>query len=617
MERQLVKLESVNFQELVSGKINLSIDFRSKLVERLDEYFNDNDKRWYVANFFVYLNYHPTKDYPINLEDVYKYIGFANKANAKRTLKNNFAQDEDYKVVVIPRDENLNDKGGRPEEDIMLNIDTFKNLCMLAKTQKGKEIRKYYTKLENIFNDIVNEQQIEYESKLKITQQMLDEKEKNIENLQKKPPLTLYIGHNPLIKNQYKVGITEDAYVREESHKSSNPNFQLVFRYESENAKSIESMVKLLMKPFKVTKPEWFNVTYDQLKTVFDFAVLMYDTYLIHESPVNLNEFVNRYNSNRLVHSNKARCLIEHSIYEEYMKDCVEVKPGKVTSTLLCEDFFEWLTLKYPEKAVTSHIKLNTGNWSTEFQREFMSVIAKSLNVEYKKISLINKKRNYNFNNVSGFVGLELKSMNKHIDFFEDVVYAEYVNEFTRLTNDPTNKVARVEVLEHFLQWVKQKGYVSKNNLYGKKNVATVFQDVFVAQIQQHTGAQFKEGVCKLKFQGCFIGLVHKEFCCNGNTHKEPPKITDEDKKRKMVISWLNADNNDCIAQLFRLTLKQGYVSFDDVKRVFKKKHNYDITANRRKIDWYLVFEKNEDKKCFMLRNEVAEIVVPFCHLQN
>jgi len=32
----------------------------------------------------------------------------------------------------------------------MLNIDTFKNLCMLAKTKRGKEIRKYYVKMEEI-----------------------------------------------------------------------------------------------------------------------------------------------------------------------------------------------------------------------------------------------------------------------------------------------------------------------------------------------------------------------------------------------------------------------------------------------------------------------------------
>jgi phage anti-repressor protein len=40
----------------------------------------------------------------------------------------------------------------------MLNIDTFKNLCMIAKTDKGKEIRNYYVKLENIYNKIIKEE---------------------------------------------------------------------------------------------------------------------------------------------------------------------------------------------------------------------------------------------------------------------------------------------------------------------------------------------------------------------------------------------------------------------------------------------------------------------------
>ena len=61
------------------------------------------------------------------------------KKNAKRTLENNFVEDEDYKVVFLPKEKNLNTKdlGGRPEETIMLNVDTFKNLCMMARTDKG------------------------------------------------------------------------------------------------------------------------------------------------------------------------------------------------------------------------------------------------------------------------------------------------------------------------------------------------------------------------------------------------------------------------------------------------------------------------------------------------
>lgn len=96
-------------------------------------------------------------------------VGFAHKKNAKRTLENNFTEGEDYKITVFPREHNIvslpteqnlehKNVGSRPEETILLNIDTFKNLCMMAKTQKGKEIRKYYVKLENIYNEIIKEE---------------------------------------------------------------------------------------------------------------------------------------------------------------------------------------------------------------------------------------------------------------------------------------------------------------------------------------------------------------------------------------------------------------------------------------------------------------------------
>lgn len=102
------------------------------------------------------MNYHPTNDYPINLETLIKLVGFTHKANAKRTLVNNFIVNEDYKILLIPKDEQVH--GGINKENIMLNIDTFKNMCMLVKTNKSKEIRSYYVKLENIYNKIVKEE---------------------------------------------------------------------------------------------------------------------------------------------------------------------------------------------------------------------------------------------------------------------------------------------------------------------------------------------------------------------------------------------------------------------------------------------------------------------------
>ena len=74
------------------------------MVETLNQEFTDDEQRWYIANLYVYMHYHPTNDFPINLENVYKMIGFAHKKNAKRTLENNFTKDEDYKIIMV-RDE--------------------------------------------------------------------------------------------------------------------------------------------------------------------------------------------------------------------------------------------------------------------------------------------------------------------------------------------------------------------------------------------------------------------------------------------------------------------------------------------------------------------------------
>ena len=150
---QMIKPESVDFRALVLQNNNISFDYQSKMIDRLNKEFTENQTRWYIANLYVYMNYHPTNDYPINLETLVKIVGFAHKKNAKRTLENNFTKDEDYKIIKLPREQKQN--AGRCEEEIMLNTDTFKNMCMLVKTEKAKEIRKYYVKLENIYNEII------------------------------------------------------------------------------------------------------------------------------------------------------------------------------------------------------------------------------------------------------------------------------------------------------------------------------------------------------------------------------------------------------------------------------------------------------------------------------
>ena len=207
---ELITPETINFIELVrNSNTSLSLNCESKMIDLLNKEFTEQESQWYITNLYIYLNYHPTNDYPINLENVYKMLGFANKGNAMKTIKSNFIKDEDYKIVIFRTEKNLNGKdlsgkdekaafpngkagpstknlGGRPIEDIMLNVDTFKNLCMIAKTDKGKEIRKYYVKLENIHNKIIKEeienQKLLLEQEKETTTKLLEEKDNIITN---------------------------------------------------------------------------------------------------------------------------------------------------------------------------------------------------------------------------------------------------------------------------------------------------------------------------------------------------------------------------------------------------------------------------------------------------
>jgi phage anti-repressor protein len=161
-----VKL-NVDFKELVNKNTLLTEEFQFKILSKLQKTFTNDEEKWYTANFFMYLNYHAINDFVIDLNNVYELIGFASKGNAKRTLANNFIENENFKILLcVPAKRNEKQRGGQNEEKVMLNIDTFKNLCLMAKTKNGKKIREYYVKLENIFNDINKEQFTENQIKL-------------------------------------------------------------------------------------------------------------------------------------------------------------------------------------------------------------------------------------------------------------------------------------------------------------------------------------------------------------------------------------------------------------------------------------------------------------------
>jgi phage anti-repressor protein len=296
--------KTINFNELVKNSTTtLSLNLQTKLVQHLNDEFTEQEQQWYIANLFIYMNYHPTNDFPINLDHVYNMLGFANKGNAMKTIKNNFTKDEDYKISFLPKEKSS--WGGSGGDKVMLNIDTFKNLCMLVKTDKGKQIRKYYVKLENIYNklikDEIEEQQnmleeknkmleqterelkqkeIEYKNQkkvLKATEKELTKyKEKTYEEVEKKE--SLYILQ---MDGGMKVGMTKrKTDLRLKDLQTGNVDkIEVLFDYKTSNAMLLEKLVHYILDRYRCnSNREFFNCDIEYIKQTIHICGGMMDT---------------------------------------------------------------------------------------------------------------------------------------------------------------------------------------------------------------------------------------------------------------------------------------------------------------------------------------------------
>ena len=304
MDKIMIKKSTINFQELVDENSDqLTLNFKSKMIDKLEHNFTEFQSRWFIANLYAFLMYHSTKDFPINIDTIYKLIGFANKGNAKRALINNFTKDEDYKILLIPRENQLFKDGknlggaGLNEETIMLNIDTFKSLCMIVKTDKAKEIRKYYIKLENIFNEIINEERQEYEIKQKLLENEIKIKNELIENTQKQFKLTIkkwydqepgdvvyaYINNSQDLQEQnlITIGKTKNIKKREGGYMTHNQNGNMVYMKRCYNCDLTEKVLHHILDKYRCERnKEWFEISEELAIYTIDMACDFLDTFI-------------------------------------------------------------------------------------------------------------------------------------------------------------------------------------------------------------------------------------------------------------------------------------------------------------------------------------------------
>ena len=205
MSIDIVKLIEKNPLTKLTG------NYQSSMIDKIKEKFNTHEQQLFVSSFYCYLNHDDKLDFVIDLDNVWEWLGFSKKANAKTLLEKQFILDKDYRKISLLLQQKQDEKthGGQNKEIFILTINAFKRFCLKAGTKKADEIHEYYIKMEKVLQDVLFEEcnalteqvkQIkqenttkELEFKTKLNNQKTSEKEKMLLSQFSKPCSIVYI----------------------------------------------------------------------------------------------------------------------------------------------------------------------------------------------------------------------------------------------------------------------------------------------------------------------------------------------------------------------------------------------------------------------------------------
>ena len=265
--------KSLDIVELIENNpiTRLSNTYQNKLITKIKGSFTNTEQQLFVTSFYCFLNYNQRNDFVIDLDNVWKWLGFSSKFNSKRMLEKHFIINTDYKCLLLNSEEQVSHThGGHNKEIIMLTIRTFKLFCLKAGTKKAEQIHEYYIKLEETLQEIVQEESDELKLQLENKDKELECKDNELENkereLEKKDIEKNRIREKTLIENfpsnqqcvyyglvdnvsdnnekLVKFGNSNNLKNRVCNHKDTYSNFRLINAFRVENKLQIENAMK-------------------------------------------------------------------------------------------------------------------------------------------------------------------------------------------------------------------------------------------------------------------------------------------------------------------------------------------------------------------------------------
>ena len=257
--------QKLDIVELIESNpiTRLSKDYQGKFIEKVQQNFTESQQQLFIASFYTYLNYDSENDFVIEVESIWKYLGFGRKEECKRVLTKNFIQDIDYKILkgfIVPQVSGTKKetRGGYNKEKILMNIDTFKLLCLKSNTKKADDIHKYFIKLEKITLETITEESVELRLQLQSqNKDFIKEKQQILLDSYNQKCIVYLI---KIKNNLYKFGHTDNIKRRFTEHKREISNdIELIYCLESRNNVRVENDFKEYLKSTDLRKEEIFN----------------------------------------------------------------------------------------------------------------------------------------------------------------------------------------------------------------------------------------------------------------------------------------------------------------------------------------------------------------------
>jgi hypothetical protein len=300
-------MNTINIIDLIENNpnIGLSQKYNSKIINNVKENFTELQQKLFVTFYYFNINSNEN-DFVIDIDDVWNWIGYTQKVNAKQLIEKNFIKDIDYIISINNKKKDDKKKGGHNKEKILLKLKTFKLFCLKTNTKKADEIHRYFVKLNDLLYNSMNEECNELKLQLEKKIDEMINIEKNIEKdreIDKHNFLLTEFGNigsivyiikvKTLENNDYIVKIGESRkgiQGRYNDHKKNYDESIILDCFSVDKSKDFESYIHNYFKKYKVndlvnheTEKELFiinkNNSYNNLIKIIKDNIKYYNGY--------------------------------------------------------------------------------------------------------------------------------------------------------------------------------------------------------------------------------------------------------------------------------------------------------------------------------------------------